>query len=376
MIFQTNFLGSFLFIEMLFFIPITLLSNFFTYKVIKTRRPIFGYLAAMNICYLLSIFLVLFQFIASDPLRAEWYFIFSEISKILLILFLLLTFEIFYRNTQYSKRQTITIILVFTIIGGLIAKPEIELEIISERFNVMRLPVLSPTSILKLFFSAIVTVFLIFILIKSRKSAWNSKQKKYISWLLIGSLIGVLIPSLLNFIWDLFIDPSFVLGQTIIISSQLFQFIPQTIGILIIGLIFFKISKNLWLLQNQKVYLLIVYSHSGLTLYSKSFMEDITPQDTQLLAGAFSAISSLIKDGTKTSGEVKAILLEGKLLKVINRENFICALLVEYSTQATEEAHEKFTLEFERKFNDNLKHFDGEVTQFTSADNISNKYFT
>lgn len=376
MFFQAEILGSFIGIEIIFFFLNTIVLNFFIYKYIKTRRTILGYLALMNFCYLLSVILLLFQFVAFSQERAELYFIFSEISKILLLYFLLLTFEIFYRNTQYSKRQTVTTILIFTIIGGLIASPEIEVEIISERFYIMGLPPLSPITILELVFSFIATVFLLSILIKSRKSSWNSKQKMYITLLLIGSLTGVLIPSLLNFHWDLFINPSFFLGPTIIITGQLMQFIPQSLSILMIGFIFFKISNNPWLLQHQQVYFLIVYSHSGLTLYSKSFSPEISQADTQLLAGAFSAVSSLIKDGTKTTGMVEAIMLEGKLLKIINRKNFICALLVEYSTQATEEAHEKFTLAFEKEFQFTLENFNGEVTAFQTADNICDKYFT
>jgi len=69
-------------------------------------------------------------------------------------------------------------------------------------------------------------------------------------------------------------------------------------------------------------------------------------------------------------------MLEGKLLKIINRKNFICALLVEYSTPASDVAHEKFVIEFENKFQENLDNFSGEVTKFQTADKISEKYFT
>ena len=69
-------------------------------------------------------------------------------------------------------------------------------------------------------------------------------------------------------------------------------------------------------------------------------------------------------------------MLEGKLLKIINRKSFICALLVEYLTPASEVAHEKFVEDFENEFHEVLENFSGEVTNFQAADKISEKYFT
>jgi len=326
----------------------------------------------MELAFLMLIFFIVLQFIAFSQDRAEFYFIISEISRVLVIYFLLLTFEIFYKNTQFSRRQTIYTILVFLIIGGFIAKPQIDVDLYLGRFFIMDLPLLSAINLFKLLFYGVSTIFICHILLKSRKNAWNSKQKFYITWLLIGSLIGILIPSFLNFITDDWL----IISQDFSIFSQVLQAIPQSISIFIVGLIFYKVSNNLWLLQHQRVYFLIIYSHSGLTLYSKSFSESITSADTQLLAGAFSAVSSLIKDGTKTTGSVEAILLEGKLLKIINRKKFICALLVEYSTPASEEALENFVKDFEIEFNDALDNVDGEVTPFHDADKICDKYFT
>ncbi len=104
---------------------------------------------------------------------------------------------------------------------------------------------------------------------------------------------------------------------------QLVQSIPQNIGILIIGIAFLRISKNPWLLQRQRVYFLVVYSHDGINLYSKIFSKEIISNDTVLLAGAFSAVTSLIGDCTKSAGNVKSILLEGKQLRIINQKRFI-----------------------------------------------------
>jgi hypothetical protein len=122
--------------------------------------------------------------------------------------------------------------------------------------------------------------------------------------------------------------------------------------------------------------LLAVYDHGGLSLYSKSFSKEIRPDDTVLLAGAFSAVTSLIEESTKSTGNVESILLQGKELRVVNREGFVCALLVEYTTQASEWALKKFTLDFEMKFRDSLTNFSGEISEFKTAEEIVMKYFS
>ena len=226
--------------------------------------------------------------------------------------------------------------------------------------------------IFEFIFHIIAMVFLLIILIKSRKSAWAPKQKKLITWLLIGTLIGVLLPSL----------PNFSPGQSLAVNQlnstimYLLQSIPQNIGILIVGISFLRVSKNPWLLQRQRVYFLVVYSHEGISLYSKTFSKEITPDDTVLLAGAFSAVTSLIGDCTKSAGNVKSILLEGKQLRIISQKRFISALLLDYTTQASEWAHKNFTLEFEKKFSAELANFNGEVSLFNSAELIIKQYFT
>lgn len=120
----------------------------------------------------------------------------------------------------------------------------------------------------------------------------------------------------------------------------------------------------------------MIYSHDGLTLFSKTFSKEISSHNINLLAGAFSAVSSLIKDSTKSTGNVETIILEEKILKIINRDSFICTLLVEYSIQASEEAHKNFALDFENRFYQDLPNFEGEVSIFKKADNLVSKYFT
>lgn len=358
-------------IAVLLIIPTIILLTIFLFKYIKTHLKMFVYLTMLYIFYLINNFFQASQFFAQTEEVAVLFFKITESTKLLMLLSLILIFEIFYKNTQFSYRQTITTVLAFSIIVGLISSPELHTQAISSGFFV-GLQRFSLIMILELIFILISTTFILIMLIRSIKSVWVSKQKQLIIALLIGSLIGVLFPS----IPTVFIEQSPIVEQSNFFTILLFQAITQNIGILIIGVAFLSVSKDPWLLQRQKIYFLIVYSNDGINLYSRLFSKDINPEDIVLLSGAFSAVTSIIKESTNTTGKVKAILLEGKELRLITRKNFICALLVEYSTQASIWAQNKFTIEFEMKYKDKLNNFDGEISGFDSADKIADKYFT
>ncbi|MFX1273533.1 MAG: hypothetical protein ACFFBP_10345 [Promethearchaeota archaeon] len=355
----------------LLIIPTFILLAVFMFKFIKTHLTMLAYLTVLYIFYLINNLLQASQFFAQTEEIAELFFKITECAKLLMLLSLILIFEMYYSNTQFSYRQTISTVLAFSIIVGLISTPELNTQAISTGFLVS-LQRLSLLMILEVIYILFTTTFIIIMLIRSIKSAWSSKQKILIIALLIGSIIGVLFPS----IPTVFVEQSPVPEQFNYFTMQFFQTITQNIGILIIGIAFLSVSKNPWLLQRQKVYFLIVYSHDGINLYSRLFSKEINPDDAVLLSGAFSAVSSLIKESTNTTGKVKAILLEGKELRLITRRGFICALLVEYSTQASKWAQNKFSSEFERTYKDKLDNFDGEISAFDSADKIADKYFT
>lgn len=358
-------------IPVILIVPTIALLFLFFSKYIRNHHIMLGYLCALFSFYLLSNFLEMGQFFTTNQEIAEVMFILSEIFKVLVTYALILLLDMFYSNKRFSQRQTIITILVFLVIGGLLTNPDLETTAISQGYLIN----IQPTSILNLLeavFRLTATVILFIILVKSIKSAWSPKQKKLIIWLLIGTIIGILMPSFPRIAFN-----QVVLSDQIgFMMMHLLQGIPQSIGILIIGIAFLKVSKNPWLLQRQKVDFLVVYDHGGLSLYSKIFSKDISSNDTILLAGAFSAVTSLIEESTKSTGNVESVILQGKELRVVNREGFICALLVEYTTQASEWALEKFTLDFEIKFKEKLKNFAGEVSEFNTAEQIVMKYFT
>lgn len=162
-----------------------------------------GYLIILNIIFVLTHLTLLFQYFIPSQERAIIYFTIGEILKMILLYNFLLIFEMFYRNKQYSRRQMITTFLIFTIIGNLISRPELDIYTKFEGF-VIDLKFFSITKILEIIFTTFVTIFLSYILIKSRKTRWNLRQKKAIIWLFLGSLLGVLI----SILADLFLEIS------------------------------------------------------------------------------------------------------------------------------------------------------------------------
>jgi hypothetical protein len=277
----------------------------------------------------------------------------------------------FEKNIEFSRRQTIMSFLILIAIGGMIVNPQIQIETVNNYYNVdFQQP--SPISLIQAFFYLITGIWLILMLYRNRQAAWSPKQKRLITWLLIGVFFAVLLPTTPYFFEFLIVT----LPIEFLIGSDLSRTALQVAGMLIIGLAFLRASNSPWLLQQQKVQIISVYSKSGIELYSKTFTEDITEDDLFLLSGGFSAVFTLFREATKAKGNVKAILLEGKELRVINRETFICALLVEYSNDASELAHEKFTDAFEQKFSEELIGFSGDVRPFEQAEMIARKYFS
>lgn len=311
------------------------------------------------------------QFLVRNAFQAQILFILAQIFRMLVLYCLVIILEFYSQNLLFTGKQTILAILVFFTIGGMLSTPNLEAELF-ETIYIISFEHLSPVVIVQMIFNIYASIWLIILLRRNLKSASIEKQKKVVKYLLIGIFLAIFLPLLPNLTRTLTGGRS---PRGNLLFGLVFGSILQNIGILIVGLIFYRISNNPWLLQQQKVYLLICYSHDGVELYSKSFSEDITSESLMLLAGGFSAISSMFKEITDAEGIITAILLEDKELRIIKKEHFISAMLVDYSTEATEQAHESFADEFENEYRGELKDWGGEVSKFKKANKITAKYF-
>src|SRR4030042_2800913 len=138
-------------------------------------------------------------------------------------------------------------------------------------------------------------------------------------WLSIGVVFETFVPFsfYLIIIWIAIAAPALLYFSVLIYS------VINYLGIIIIGVTFLKASDEPWLLQRQKVHFLIVYSKQGLPLFSKVFDKNLNENQTHLLVGGFSAITSMFQETIKTTGNIKSIILDDKQLRIINKEDFI-----------------------------------------------------
>lgn len=371
MLFQTEIVtGLIQGINIFFLIVTSIFLLFFLREYIKTKNKMFGYLTIFFLTYFLQNFFQAGEmFYQSIEEKASAY-VFQEIFRMLVLYSMIVLLEVFERDVTFSRRQSIMTILIFTTIGAMLSTPTFQPSVD---------PIFSTNwadeeliGLLQLLFYVVAGVWLILMLYRNYRTAWSNKQRKVIKWLSMGVFLTIFFPFIAYFFILFFTSVSFVL----LAISVLILLIFNNLGIYFIGIAFLRIRSEPWLLQRQKVHLLIVYSKDGVLLYSKTFDENISEQRTLLLAGGFSAITSLFKEATATAGEIKSILLEDKELRIISKEHFLCAILVDYSTQASESAQNNFVLEFEKLFKEDLESFDGEVSRFNEAKDILERYFS
>ena len=357
-------------------IPIILIiiaSIFFVFylrRYIKTKYKIFGYLSVFFLTFILqNIFQEGEMVVGSLDIKIANYTM-QQISTLLVLYSMVALLEVFESDVGFSRRQSIMTILIFTAMGAILSTPTFtidETQLAGVNYAEGEL-----IGLILLFFYIVAGVWLSSMLFRTYKTSWSEKQKTIIRLLSIGVFFGVFFP----IIGMLSILVAAIISVELMVIAFLSSSVIRSFGIFTIGIAFLRASKEPWLLQRQKVHLLMVYSKDGILLYTKVFNENLSKDRTLLLAGGFSAIATLFKEATSATGNIKSILLEDKELRIINREHFICATLVDYETQASEIAHKNFVSEFQDKFKEQLAKFSGEISQFNTADEIATKYFS
>jgi len=372
MIFQIDFIIIIVsYIILLLFLALTL--GFFAYflkKYLVTRHKMFRYLIILFFTFL---FRNAFQFGVLIFNSTEYVipcFILREIFDMLMLYSLVVLLEVFEKDVSFSTRQLIMTILVFMAIGAMLSTP----TFVFDENNPYGIKFGNGELIggIQILFYVIAGIWLSIMLFQNHKTAWSERQKKLITWLSLGVFCAVFFPFLSYLI---IIVEAYIYPPLIYFSIAFLPFI-RNLGILFIGFAFLKASKEPWLLQRHRIHFLIVYSKDGIQLFSKVFDKKLTSERTMLLAGGFSAITSIFKEATETTGSIKSIVLEDKELQIINKPHFLCAILVDFSTQASEIAHNNFANEFQLKFKEELELFNGEISKFSAAEDIIKKYFS
>ena len=356
---------------MLSTIPTMIFFGFFLRDYLKTKQQIFACLVVTFGFYLVQHFATAQQGLFDNQANAELFFIITRIFNLLTLYCLLMVLELFERNTPFSGRITILTMIMAAMLGAIATNPEVISEKVGD-FWFVRFPFDGSIRIIQVIFGVVSISWFFTVLIRSYRRAKAPKQKHLIILIVAGLLfyefLGSVIPVGME---QIATHPD----EYIIFLIGTIEF-SGNIGMFLIGYAFYRASKEPWLLQRQKVHLLLVYSKDGLDLFSKIFSDEIAPDDVTLLTGGFTAVSSMFQEVTKSQAKVQAIQFEGRILRLINRELFITALLVDYTTKASELALQKFSEEFDQKFADQLRKFAGNVSVFESASTIAEKYFS
>jgi cytochrome c oxidase subunit IV len=332
----------------------------------------FGYLALLFGVYIIQQLFAIQQYFITSASNAGTNFVITQGLQTLSIFLLAIVVEMFAKNTPYTGKQMFFAMLAAATIGGMALTPDLVVTPIEGTFLV-NFASNSPETMLQGIFALIVGFWLLFALFRSRLHAKAELQKSLIKGMFFGTLIMVFVGSTLTSVVDYFATRAifrFDITTVSVIGNVL-----QDLGMIVIGIAFIRISRNPWLLQQQQVYFILVISKEGLDIFSRTFRPEISPNDLTLFSGGFSAVSSMFKEVTKSESVVKSIMFEGKELRLINRKNFICALLVDYSTQASELAQLKFANDFEELFGEDLQNPSGNVTEFSLADQLAELYF-
>jgi hypothetical protein len=360
-------------LNMVSLIPTVIFFVLFLRDYFKTKQQMFAFLATTFALFLIQHFFAIQQVTSSIQTDAELYFILSQIFKILTFYCILIVMEMFERNTPYSGRVTILTALMAATLGVIISNPSVTTLNIDGGW-VVSFGHPSAGRLLQGLFGLVAGLWILLVLFRSYKRAKSPKQKRLILLIFVGLFFCEILGGTLPVAVDQ-IRVDIMADHTILFLTGSFEF-NGTIGMLIIAYAFYRASKQPWLLQRQRVHLLLVYSKEGLDLYSRIYSDEISSSDVTLLTGGFTAVTSMFQEATKTGDKVQAIQFEGRTLRLLNRELFVSALLVDYTTQASELALQKFTEEFEKKFENELRKFAGNVSPFEKASAIAEQYFS
>ncbi|MEX2715136.1 MAG: hypothetical protein Q6370_002425 [Candidatus Sigynarchaeota archaeon] len=356
------------------FLAITPLSVFlvlFLAKFLKTRQRMFLRLSFLFISTILNQACLILMVISSSRVVAERLFVGAQVLEVTSMLVMVTVLEVFEENQPFSPRVAGFTAIASMIVGTLISGPKLDAIEITTPIGAGYLVHFIRPDVAGFFmgiFPVLVGIWVIKSFFTKRKLTRSKDQGRLLFLLYLGIFVsqcaGTFAPVAIETAGSITLkDIAWNIG------------ILRVVGIGIIGIAFYQVAKKPWLLQLQRIHLLLVYAKNGITLFSQRFRADISDDDVQLLAGAITAMASLFRESTKETSPIEAIQFKGKAVRIIDRGDFTCAIMVDYASQASDSAHKLFVQEFEAVFAAEIAGFTGEVSKFEKAEAITAKYF-
>ncbi len=352
------------------FTPLTIFLALFLFRFVKSRQKMFLHLAFLFIITIVNQGCLMLMVISNVVVVAQVLFLFAQVLEVTGMLVMVIVLEAFEENKPFSPRVAGFTAIAAAIIGAMISSPQLEAESFVTTIGsglLVHFTRLNVAGVLLSAFPLLVAIWVVVSFFTKRKLSRSKEQRRLLFLLYFGIFLaqfaGSFAPVIMQSVDIRNLDAASNLG------------ILRVIGIVIIGFAFLRVAKKPWLLQLQRVHVLLVYAKNGVTLYSRRFREDISDTDVQLLAGAITAVASLFRESTKETSPIETIQFRGKAVRVIDRGAFTCAVMVDYASQASDSAHRLFVEEFETAFAAEIAGFTGEVSKFENAEKIAAKYF-
>ncbi len=351
--------------------PIAIFLALFIMQYLRTRQKMFFHLSILFVTTILNQGCLILLVVIMREQLAVLLFIAAQVLEVTGMLVMVIVLEAFEANRPFSPRVAGFVAIAAAIVGALLSGPQLEATpyttLLGHGFMV-HFSQLDVAGILMSAFPLLVVIWLIGSFFTKRKLTRSREQRGLLFWLYVGiflaQLAGSFVPvAIESASGSSLLDVASNIGMT------------RVVGIVIIGLAFYRVAKKPWLLQLQRIHVLLVYAKNGITMFSQRFREDISDTDVQLLAGAISAVASLFRESTKVTSPIEAIQFKGKVVRVLDRGEFTCAVMVDYASQASDSAHRLFVQEFETTLAAEIAGFTGEVSRFEKAEGIAAKYF-
>jgi hypothetical protein len=225
-----------------------------------------------------------------------------------------------------------------------------------------------------------VSIWGFFVLNKTRQFAVSLKQERQQRIFAWGMSIAFFGPLLTNSIGG------FVAAAFPDLEETVFIFLI-TVPNLLIGLgsivtmIAYGSNKEIFYLQPQQLYSLLVIERSGVPVFSFSFRYEQERQDSDvnsiLTAGALKAISSFLKEAVGGKEEIREIVTADRIViaKTGVTKRFIAVLIADRSSPFVHDALTKFTAAFATEYGPYIDNFMGNVADFHGADRVVHSTF-
>lgn len=133
-------------------------------------------------------------------------------------------------------------------------------------------------------------------------------------------------------------------------------------------------------------YLYVFNTESGVCLYSYNFSEEKTEDvekianieigmDDDLISGALSGILTIVSEITKSKKQLRKIVKEGKYVYFSHGKNHVVSLISSMDLPILLKKLDKFSKEFEEKFDENINDFGVNMSVFKDGEFLVEKYF-